>query len=181
MSTRQKAILTVGMIALSALGCSTGSALSGEANPSVDDVATAPGVPAGSQPVAFVEIPGSRMQMSAHDEAARLVIRDAASWQAYWAKTVSNMSPAPPAPTVDFTRQMVLAAAMGQQRSGGFVIVIDSVYASGGTTYAVVRSVSPGSNCVVPGVLTAPVVAVRIDRAEGPVRFVKRAETRDCG
>jgi hypothetical protein len=174
-------MLAAGILMQAAPGCSTGTALNGEASRKLDDVASTPSVPEGSQPVAFVEIPGARMQLSAHNEPARLVIRDAAAWEAYWGKTVANVSPAPPAPSVDFARQMVLATAMGQRPSGGYSIVIDSVYSSGGTLYAVVRSVSPGPNCIVPAVMSAPVVAVRVDRAAGPVRFVERAETQDCG
>lgn len=162
-------------------GCSTGSAVNGEASRKVDDVASAPSVPAGSQPVAFVEIPGARTQMSAYNESSRLVIRDATAWEAFWGKVVANVSPAPSTPSIDFTRQMVLAAAMGQRSSGGYSIVIDSVFTSGGTLYAVVRSVSPGPNCGVAAVMTAPVVAVRLDRADGPVRFVEKEETQDCG
>src|SRR5688500_5722691 len=63
--------------------------------------------------------------------ARRSVIQDVATWSALWAQIVSTHSPKPPVPAVDFSREMVLFAAMGTRNSGGFVMSIDSVWTSG--------------------------------------------------
>jgi len=164
-----------------ALGCGTGGTVNGDAKKRGDDVAVAPSVPTDSVPLTFREIPGAQTQASSHTDSSRVVIRDAAQWGRFWEAIVANVSPSPPAPPIDFQRQMVLAAAMGQRPSGGYVISIDAVYLSGGTVHAVVKSVVPGPTCGSASVMTAPVVAVTIDRVDGEVRFVERTETRDCG
>lgn len=161
-------------------GCGTGSTVNGSVNRQGSDVAATPNVPNDSVPLAFREIPGARTQGSGHLEAGRVVIRDAAEWELYWAKIVAQVSPSPPVPQVDFDRQVVVAAAMGQRPSGGFTIAVDAVFLKSGTVHVVVKSVAPGRNCGVASVMTAPVVAVTIDRVEAPVRFVERTETMEC-
>lgn len=161
-------------------GCGTGSTVNGGVNRQGSDVAETPNAPNDSVPLAFREIPGARTQGSDLLEAGRVVIRDAAEWERYWAKIVAQVSPSPPVPPVDFDRQVVIAAAMGQRPSGGFTIAIDAVFLKGGTVHVVVKSVAPGPNCGVATVMTAPVVAVTIGRAEAPVRFVEQLETTQC-
>jgi hypothetical protein len=56
---------------------------------------------------------------------ARLVIRDRAEFNELWNKIMSNTSDKPPLPEVDFSREMLIVAAMGQQPSA-YEIIIDS-------------------------------------------------------
>lgn len=164
------------------LGCSAGTTASGNAIRQGDQVTTTPNVPTtDSVPVAFRAIPGARSQGSAHNVAARVVIRDAAAWGRFWGGIVAQIAPAPPLPAVDFTRQFVAAAAMGERPSGGYTIDVTAVFLRGGTIHVVVKSVSPGRSCGAAMVMTAPVVAVAVDRVEGEVRFLEIAETTDCG
>lgn len=161
-------------------GCGAGTTVNGNMSRQGDDVAITPNVPPDSVSLPFREIPGTRAQTSGHLEANRAVIRDVAEWGRYWGKIVDGVFPIPPMPTVDFERQVVLAAAMGQRPSGGFTIAIDAVFLKSGTVYVVVKSVAPGPNCGVAAVMTAPVVAAAIDRVDSPVRFVEKLETTDC-
>lgn len=164
------------------LGCSAAATANGKASTEGSPVTSTPNLPGpDSVPVAFRVIPGARSQASAHNEPARVVIRNAAEWQQYWARIVAQVAPTPPVPPVDFTRELVVAASMGQRSSGGYTIDVTAVYARGGTVHVVVKSVSPGSNCGVGMVMTAPVVAVAIGRVEGEVRFVEVSETTECG
>lgn len=172
---------TLVLLQAAALACGAGGTVNGDAMKRGDDVAIAPSVPADSTPVAFREIPGARTQASGHTDSNRLVIRDAAEWGRFWGAIVSHISPPPPVPPIDFQREMVLAAAMGERPSGGYLISIDAVYLSGGTVYAVVKSEVPGPTCGAASVMTAPVAAVAVERVNGEVRFVERTETRDCG
>lgn len=112
---------------------------------------------------------------------ARVVIRDASTWETFWGNMVANQTPRPPTPVVDFRRSIVLYAAMGQRNSGGYAISIDSVLVDQGSLRAIVRSVSPGRGCVTVQVINAPAVAVAVDRVDGQVTFIERAETKDCG
>ena len=113
-------------------------------------------------------------------ERERAVIRDAQTWSQFWSRAHRNVMPQPPAPTIDFTRNIVVAAAMGTRSNGGFSIGIEQVYAADGDLYVVVEERSPGPNCITTQALTAPVAAVRVPRPGAPVSFIERSETFRC-
>lgn len=96
----------------------------------------------------------------------RRVIRDTAAWSSAWATLWAHNATAPALPAVDFTREMVLVAAMGQRSTGGHDILIDSVAATGSELLVRVRSRSPGAGCATTSALTEPVDIVRV-----PVRM----------
>lgn len=111
---------------------------------------------------------------------ARLVVRSEGEWREAWARIHQTRTPQPPLPAVDFARETVLLAALGERTSGGHGIVVDSVYDTGTELHAVVRRSSPGAGCVVTGALTQPVDAVRAPATGKPVKFVDRDEVHDC-
>jgi hypothetical protein len=113
-------------------------------------------------------------------ERQRIVVRDAATWAQLWRTITSGYSPPPPVPEVDFDSEMAIVAAMGTRPSGGYSIHIDEVREAGEQLHVVVREVSPGPDCLVSAALTAPVIAVRVARRDGPVTFVEHAEVVDC-
>jgi hypothetical protein len=118
---------------------------------------------------------------SGHSDSARLVIRDPAAWEELWARMTSNHGPKRPAPAVDFSREMVIAVAMGTRASGGFGIRVTEVNASVGEITATVVSTSPGRTCGTTAALTAPMDVVRVPRTSLPVRFVEQRAVSDCG
>ncbi len=113
-------------------------------------------------------------------DARRLVIRDAAGWAALWDAVVGARTPRPQPPAVDFNREMVIVAAMGQRGTGGYAISIDEVRREDDGLAVVVRETSPGSGCFLTQAFTAPVTAVRLPASDAPVRFIERKETQDC-
>ncbi|MEO7522348.1 MAG: protease complex subunit PrcB family protein [Gemmatimonas sp.] len=115
------------------------------------------------------------------DEPERLVVRDSAAWSRLWTRVHARQTPIPPLPRVDFTRDMVVFAALGTKPSGGFSVLLDSAFeASDGGIDVVVRSIKPGPKCGVTAALTEPVDIARLARRESPVNFVERSETTDC-
>ena len=110
----------------------------------------------------------------------RLVVRDAATWDAVWSQFVGSVTPRPDAPTLDFSTQMVLVATMGTKMSGGYSIVIERASVNGNDMLALVRETSPGRTCAVTGALTAPATAVIVPAVSGNVSFREAASTRDC-
>ena len=110
----------------------------------------------------------------------RAVIRDVQGWRAFWNQAHSTVMPQPPVPSVDFTRNVVVAAAMGTRSSGGYSIGIEQVYADGDHLHVVVAERSPGANCITTQALTAPVAAVRVPRVGASVSFIERSETVSC-
>jgi hypothetical protein len=127
-----------------------------------------------SEPYSFAFVSGM-------DRPARLMIRDAATWQAVWTQIHRGSSPLSPPPTIDFSREMVVVAALGTHSSGGYGILVDgaSVVDTDGTAIAV-RSISPGPDCGVTAAFTEPVDIARMQRRDGTVTFVERSEVTSC-
>jgi hypothetical protein len=63
----------------------------------------------------------------------RRVIVAPADWAAAWSQIHARRTPVPALPDVDFSRDVVILAAMGARRSTGFSIVIDEVRVLAGT------------------------------------------------
>ena len=114
------------------------------------------------------------------DDSIRVVIADATRWRLYWHRVHARVQPVPPLPTVDFARDMVILAAMGTRRSGGYGIRVDSAYDAGEFVEVVVWRSAPGAGCLVTAALTQPVDVVYIPARRVPVRFRERATTESC-
>ncbi|MDO8434616.1 MAG: protease complex subunit PrcB family protein [Candidatus Binatus sp.] len=113
---------------------------------------------------------------------ARIVVRDPATWQSVWTQIHARRSPQPALPAFDFSREMVVVAALGTRSSGGYGILLERASAEVADGVAIsVRSSSPGKNCGVTLALTAPVDIASLPLSAGPVRFVERSVTTDCG
>jgi hypothetical protein len=110
------------------------------------------------------------------NEKRRLVIRDANGWAAFWSELGVGDRP-----DVDFTRDLILAVAAGQQSSGGHEIAVDKVSQRDGELIIEVVETSPGPNCMTTASLTQPV-----DVVIAPVvnvrrwSFVERTDVRGC-
>lgn len=117
---------------------------------------------------------------SGYGRQTRLVVTTQAEWEAAWARTWENEEPRPPAPAVDFTREVVLLAAMGSRPSGGFRIRVEAAAARTDHTAVRVVEMSPGGNCIVTAALTEPVDIVRLPRAALPVRWETVRAVHSC-
>jgi hypothetical protein len=109
-------------------------------------------------------------------ERRRLIIRDANGWAEFWSELGAGDRPA-----VDFTRDLVVAVAAGQQASGGHEIAVDKVSQRNGELIIEVVETLPGPNCMTTAVLTQPVdvVVVPAVNARG-WSFVERQDVRGC-
>ena len=113
---------------------------------------------------------------------ARLVIRDPVTWQATWAQINRGLSPSSPPPSIDFSREMVIVAALGTRGSSGFDVLIDgATEADAGGAVIAIRSTSPGTGCASLTVLTQPVDIARMPRRDGTVTFAERSSVTNCG
>ena len=129
----------------------------------------------------FRETSDAFTQYSGIRDSLRLVIRDAATWQGYWAAIQRPFIPAPAAPDVDFTREMIVLAAAGTRPTAGFGIRIETVTADSARVVVVVRRTVPGTSCALAAVVTQPVDLARIPVTALPVTFAERIERTDCG
>ncbi len=110
----------------------------------------------------------------------RLAILDTADWDAIWKRIVGASSNAP-APSVDFSREMLLVVGMGQAPCMGYQINIDTVFRDKDKrVYAVVRERGHGSRCGCLNEVVSPVDVIRVPRTIRPVTFLERKETNVC-
>lgn len=114
---------------------------------------------------------------SHYPEPARWVIRDPAAWEQAWLQLSGNERPLP---AVDFEREMVLVAAMGERNTSGYEIAIEKVSEDADGIHVEVLESSPGPSCGVFDVLTAPVTMVAVPRTDSAVVWVERSRTLDC-
>ena len=107
----------------------------------------------------------------------RLVFRDERSLAEFWSRLGTGEPP-----KIDFDRELVVAAASGQQATGGHSITIGRAVLRDGVLVVEVVESSPGPDCMATQALSQPVDVVAIP-AEGVKswRFVERDEVGGCG
>ncbi len=118
--------------------------------------------------------------MSGIPEQRLLAIRTEGEWHGHWSRITVPQGNRSPPPDVDFSREMLLMAAMGRQPSGGYRVTIERVVDSGDELLAFVHFVSPGPRCGAIGAITSPVDIVRVPASEKNVRWVINKEVSDC-
>ena len=113
-------------------------------------------------------------------EPLRLVIRERAEFDELWKRLHRFGSYKPPLPEVDFSREMIIVAAMGQQPTSGYAIIIDGACEVNNQLEVLVRS----ANFLKCGgqymVVTAPVDIVRLPKTDLPVVFRETEVASDC-
>ena len=114
-------------------------------------------------------------------DSVRQVITDGESLALVWAQAHEGRGEVPAVPSVDFTTEMVIVAALGTRNSGGYPITIDSVVASGTALHVYVRKTSPGPTCGTTGALTEPASIVAVPRSTASVVFDEIDQRSDCG
>jgi hypothetical protein len=117
----------------------------------------------------------------------RVVVRDRDAWLDVW-KRIHRFDPnrgpypePPPLPEIDFSREMLIVAAMGARPTSGYAIIIEGAYAYDRNyrLEVVVRSVE-NRNCGAFQVMTAPVDIVRLPKTERAVVFREVEVVPDC-
>ncbi|MEW6295926.1 MAG: DUF4382 domain-containing protein [Candidatus Diapherotrites archaeon] len=116
---------------------------------------------------------------SGYKTAENLVVKDNSAWQAAWSKVKEGVSPAPELPSVDFSKEMVIAVFMGEQSTGGYSIEIDDLREQGNSIRVFVEESSPGPDEVVTLALTQPYHIVRTYLTDKNIEFVVKTEKED--
>jgi protease stability complex PrcB-like protein len=105
----------------------------------------------------------------------RIVIRDRATWENIWKRILSPdpyhdpYQAVPSLPQIDFSKEMLIVAAMGRRPSGGYRILIDRARETRTSIEVEVQNIS--SCGTAPAIMTAPIDIVRIPKTDLPVTF----------
>src|SRR3954468_20336667 len=102
------------------------------------------------------------LQYSGLNDSLTTVIRDAETWKSYWEAMHRRFVPAPPTPDVDFTREMIVLAAMGSSPNAGFDIHVAGATLWGNRLVVTISRASVSRGCPVSAVVTQPVDVVRM-------------------
>ena len=112
----------------------------------------------------------------------RTVIRNREAWVEMW-KRIYNANPPDEAmallPEVDFSREMLIVAALGERPTGGYGIIVSGACEREKELEIVVRSISRVTCVGVTQSLTQPLDIVRLPKSELPVVF-RETEVDDC-
>jgi len=92
----------------------------------------------------------------------RLVIRDDSAYAKFWA----SLGDASSRPSVDFTHDIVIVAAAGQQPTGGHSIAVERVTRVGAGLAVEVAETVPSKGCMTTQALTQPVDVVVVAAAD---------------
>jgi hypothetical protein len=128
------------------------------------------------------KLPGRRMSFlnGGINERVRLVIRDTDEFDKLWKQIYRLASGKPPLPEVDFSREMIIVAAMGQQPGTGYEIIVDGACEVDKQLEVSVRSTNFTKCGLQLGIGTAPVDIVRLPKTDLPVVFRETQVTSDC-
>jgi hypothetical protein len=100
------------------------------------------------------------------------VIRSPAEWEVLWVRIHAGEVPIPPAPPIDFSKAMILAAFLGERPSGGYAIAFAEASVQDGEMRVTVRQQTPAAGGIVTYVITQPYCMALVPRSALPVRFL---------
>ena len=104
----------------------------------------------------------------------RQVIKTREEFNDLWKRRLAPVPPGkwvPSIPEVDFSKEMVVVAAMGERPSSGYGIMIDGACECDGQVEVYVSSNENACGGAVLAVVTAPADAVRLPQTDFPVVF----------
>ncbi len=104
------------------------------------------------------------------DQPEQRVIRAAAEWSKLWVRHTATSSDKTP-PKVDFTKEMVLAAFLGQRSTGGYAVQITDARVAGRKLLVTVQEKRPGRGELRAQLVTSPFCAVAVKASQLPVEW----------
>lgn len=110
---------------------------------------------------------------------ARFVIRERDEFNELWQRIMRQASDKPPLPEVDFSREMLIVAAMGPQ-SSAYEIIVDSACEVDNRLEVMVRSIKFLLCGAYAGVFPETIDIVRLPKTDLPVVFRETEITSDC-
>ena len=120
--------------------------------------------------IATAEAPTTRLWFQTIDkgsqsglrEPLQAIVRGPAEWKTLWQKHASTKPNPPPAPAVDFSKDIVAGVFLGEKPTGGFDVEIVRVDQTGAAVVIEYREKSPLPGSFVTQALTQPFHIVKI-------------------
>jgi hypothetical protein len=103
------------------------------------------------------------------DSARQALARTSAEWTARWRAHEFHQ----PAPSVDFSREMVVGVFMGTRPTAGYGVEITGAREENGALVVQYRETRPAAGAITAQVLTSPFHLVAVPKRDGDVRFEK--------
>ena len=104
-------------------------------------------------------------------EPLQVAIRTQDEWVAFWARHTRAQVQPPPAPPVDFSREMVVGIFLGARATGGHEVEITKVERGGSALRIHYRTRSPDPGAMVTQVRTQPYHLIKLKREDSPLVF----------
>ena len=104
-------------------------------------------------------------------EPSQSVISTEGQWTKTWDKMFHHLLSKPELPKIDFDSEMILAAFMGERRTGGYVIRIKRIIKTDKDIVAYIEEKEPDPESLRTQALTQPYHVVVIKKYSLPVRF----------
>jgi len=114
--------------------------------------------------------PLAKGSFTAMHEARQEVVKDPKRWKAIWTEHAGKSTS--PVPDVDFSKEYVIVASMGQRPTGGYSIRIIKAEVTADKLKIYIQKKSPQKGSMTIQVLTAPFEFVAIPKSDLPVVFV---------
>jgi hypothetical protein len=109
-------------------------------------------------------------------EATTKVVQDKTAWVKLWTEHRANMKGDLKVPEIDFSKEMVIFAAMGRQRTGGYAIEISNIRPANDRLQISLKRKTPPSGAMVTQALTAPFHIVAVPKSALKPEFVEVKE-----
>ena len=106
-------------------------------------------------------------------EPGNSVLRDAKAWEEAWAKANSHRTPVPGAPAVDFAKEMVAFAALGEKPTGGWSVQIVGARAVEGKLTILLSVHEPAAGEAAVKAVARPWHAVVLAKSDLPVEWAR--------
>lgn len=108
------------------------------------------------------------------------VIRHGADFAALWQAHTAVISPTPTAPTLDFSKEMLIWAFAGSQPNGGYRLEMTGVTHTKNRIVVSLRLLKPGADCVVSAMMGQPFVMIALPASDWPVDFDWQESVSNC-
>lgn len=129
----------------------------------------------GLQSPAVAQIPFWNIQKGYYSgitQPLQIVIRDQDQWVALWRSHSSIRAGPSPAPSVDFSVEMVVGVFLGQKSTGGYEVEITRAEEAGTQLRLYYRESSPSPDAIVTQALSQPYHLVRIPKSQASPIFI---------